>query len=107
MDRKETLKERGNTTSKETKILLVLTYNRSLTSISEVVRKHWNTLSIDKAFKEIFKNEPVTAFRYNRNLKKLISSNKIEYNKVKKHNSKAIIKAFKEIIKNKPVTAFR
>ena len=40
MDRKEILKERGNTTSKETKILLVLTYNRSLTSISEVVRKH-------------------------------------------------------------------
>ena len=40
MDRKEILKERCNTTSKETKILLVLTYTRSLTSISEVVRKH-------------------------------------------------------------------
>ena len=29
MDRKELLKERNNTSTKETKILLVLTYNRS------------------------------------------------------------------------------
>ena len=44
-------------------ILLVLTYNRSLPNIGKVVRKHWNILSIDKSFKEIFQNKPVTAFK--------------------------------------------
>ena len=36
MDRNKLLKERDNTTSKETKILLVLTYNQSLPNISKV-----------------------------------------------------------------------
>ena len=84
MHKKELLKERDNTTSKETKIPLVLTYCQSLPNISKVVR---NILSINKAFKEIFQNELVTAFRRNKNLKELIGSNKIEPNKVKKYNS--------------------
>ena len=54
MDRKKLLKERDNTTSNETKIPLVLTYNRSLTNIRKVVRKHWNISSINKSFKGIF-----------------------------------------------------
>ena len=87
MNRKEFLKERDNTTSKETIIPLVLTYNPSLPNISKVVRKHWNLLSINKAFKKIFQNEPVTAFWRNKNLKELIGSNEIEHNKVKKHNN--------------------
>ena len=66
---------------------LVLIYSRSPPNISEVVRKHRNILSINKAFKEIFQNEPVTAFRRNKNLKDLIGSNKFEQNKVKKHNN--------------------
>ena len=81
MGRNELLKERDNTTSKETKIPLVLTYSRSLPNISKVVRKHWNSLSINEACKEIFQNEPVTAFRRNKHLKELIGSNKIEHNK--------------------------
>ena len=87
MDRKELLKERDIITSKETKIPLVLTYSRSLPNTTKVVRKHWNILSINKALDEIFQNEPVAAFRRNKNLKKLIGSNKIEHSKVKKHNS--------------------
>ena len=87
VDRKELLKERDKTTSKETKIPLVLTYSRSLTNINKVVRKYWNILSINKAFKEIFQIELVTTFARNKNLKELIGSNKIKHNKVKKHNS--------------------
>ena len=79
MHKKELLKERDNTTSKETKIPQILTYCQSLPNISKVVR---NILSINKAFKEIFQNELVTAFRRNKNLKELIGSNKIEPNKV-------------------------
>ena len=87
MDRKELLKERDKTTSKETKIPLVLTYSRSLTNINTVVRKYWNILSINKALKEIFQIELVTTFTRNKNLKELIGSNKIKHNKVKKPNS--------------------
>ena len=82
MGRKELLKERDSTTSKETKIPVVLTYSQSLLYISKVFHKHWNILHINKAFKEIFQNEAVTAFRCNKNLKELISSNKIEHKKI-------------------------
>ena len=42
MDRKELEKERDNTTSKERKIPLVLTFSRSLPNMSKVVYNHWN-----------------------------------------------------------------
>ena len=84
MDRKELLKERDNTSSKEKKIQLVSTCSRSLTNISKVVCKYWNILFINKAFKEIFQNEPVTVFRRNKKLKELIRNNKIDHNKCEK-----------------------
>ena len=66
---KELLKKRDNATSKETKIPLASTYNQSLTNISKVFPKYWNILSVNKSFKQIFQNEPVTAFKSNKNLK--------------------------------------
>ena len=69
MDRKELLKERDNTTQEETEIPLVLTNTRSLPNISKVIRKQWKIVSLNKAFKEIFQNEPVTAFRRNKNFR--------------------------------------
>ena len=47
MDRKEPSNERDNITSKETKILIVLTYSQSLSNIS--------ILSIKKHSKRFFK----------------------------------------------------
>ena len=85
VNRKELLNERDNTTSKETKIPLVLTYNWSLQNTAKVVCNHWNILSINKSFNKIFQNETVTAFKHNENLRQVIGSTKIEYNKVKKH----------------------
>ena len=55
MDRKELLKKRDNTTSKETKIPLVLTYSWSLPNISKVVHKHCNILSVTKHSKRFFR----------------------------------------------------
>ena len=66
------------------RISLVLKYNRSLPNISKVVRKHWNILSINNSFKEIFQNERVTAFKCCKNLKKIIGSNKIQHKNVEK-----------------------
>ena len=81
----ELLNEKENAASKETKIPLALTYNRSLPNISKVVRKQWNVLSINKSSKEFVQNELVIAFKCNKNLKELIGSNKTKHNKVKKH----------------------
>ena len=75
------------TIAKDTKILLVLTYIQSIPSISKIVFKHWNILSINKALKEFFQNEWATGFRRNIILKELIDSNKIKYNKLKNHNN--------------------
>ena len=55
---------------------LALTYSRSLTNIKKVFCKHWKILSLNTSFKEMFQNEPVTDFKCNKNLKKLIGSNK-------------------------------
>ena len=50
MDRKELLKETDNTTSKETKTPLVLTYSRSLPDISKVVCLFIHKRSLQRDF---------------------------------------------------------
>ena len=64
MDRKRTFKKRDNTTSKETKTLLVLTYNQPLPNIRKVFCKHWNISSIKKSFKVNLQNKPASVFKY-------------------------------------------
>ena len=56
MKRKELLKERGKTTSKEKKILLMLSYNGFPSNKSKIARKYWSILSISKSFKKILHN---------------------------------------------------
>ena len=48
-----------------------ITYNPFCSTISKVMRKHWNLLAINEYVKEIFNCQPITAFRQNKNLKKL------------------------------------
>ena len=49
-----------------------------------MIRKHWNLLVINKSLKEILNCQPITSLRWNKSLKELIGSNKIEKNKVDK-----------------------
>ena len=86
MDRNKLLKARDKTTSKETKITLVLTCSWSLLNINKVVRKHWIIFFVNKAFKQTFQNKPVTAFRWEKNLIELIGSKKTKHNKLKKYS---------------------
>ena len=55
--------------SEETKLPLLLTYSGCLTSISNMVRKHWNILSINESSWEISQSEPITALKHNKNCK--------------------------------------
>ena len=61
-----------------------IAYNHLCPNISKVIRKHWNWLEIIESLEEVFKYHPIIAFRWNRNLKELIRSSKIEKNEVKK-----------------------
>ena len=48
---------------KSDRIPLVITYNRFLSNITKTIWKNWNILQINKNLKEIFKSEPITAFK--------------------------------------------
>ena len=52
-------------------------------NISNIVRKQWNILNISRTPQGLFQEKPITAFKRNRNLKKLIRSNCVENGKVK------------------------
>ena len=84
LDRTELLKEKSSTTTNEPRIPLLLTYNRFLPNISNIVQRNWSILQINKDLREVFQNAPITAFKRNKNLKELIGGNKIENNRVKK-----------------------
>ena len=51
------------------RIPLILTYNRFLSNLKAVVRKSWNILQTNKSLRELFQEQPITAFKRNKNLK--------------------------------------
>ena len=69
---------------KSDRIPLVITYNRFLSNITKIFRKNWNILQINENFKEIFKNEAITAFKRNKNLQEITGTHFKENERVKK-----------------------
>ena len=65
-------------------ILLVLTYNRTLPNISEVVRKKRHILQINPEFCNVFINKPTIVFKGNKNIQGLIGGHLIKDGKVAK-----------------------
>ena len=70
IDRNELLKEKTHGKETQNKTPLVLTYNRFLPNISNIVRKQWNILNISRTPRVLFQEKLITAFRRNRNSKK-------------------------------------
>ena len=73
--------EKGNS---KKNIPLVLTYNRMIPNISEVVRKNWHILQINTEFRNMFVNKPTIAFKRNKNTQDLIGGYLIKDGKVAK-----------------------
>ena len=65
-----------DTRLKPDRIPLAITYNQFLPNITKTSRESWNTLKINENFKEIFKNEIVTAF--DKNIRGMIGTYGIE-----------------------------
>ena len=54
-----------------------MTYNKALP------KEHWYLLKLDPTLEDTFQKTQILAFRRNSNIKDIIVSNKIEFNKVK------------------------
>ena len=84
IDRHELVKEKTHDKETQNKTPLLLTYNRFLPNMSNIVQKHWNILIISRTLQGLFQEEPFKVFKRNRNLKKQIGSNCMENGKVKR-----------------------
>ena len=60
-----------------------MTYNWFLTNTTKTIRKNWNILQVIENLKEIFKNEPITAFKRNKNIQEVIGNRKWKSQKKK------------------------
>ena len=67
------------------RIPLVIIYIQFLPNITNTIRKNSNILHINKNVKEIFKNEPIAAFKRNKNIQEVIGTHWIEHGRVKKY----------------------
>ena len=79
---------RQKTHKKSDRIPLVIMYNRFLSKNTKTIWKNWNILQINKNLKEIFKNEPITAFKQNKKIQEIIGRHWIENGRVNKETLK-------------------
>ena len=61
---------------------LVLTFNKPLLNIKNVIDEHWHILYIKENWRKVFDKRPVITYRRNTNLYQLIGHNHIFKNKV-------------------------
>ena len=62
---------------KKDRTVLAVTYNPMLPSLTNIVRKHWKTMSTDQFSLEIFPNPPMVAYRQPPNLKQMLCRAKL------------------------------
>ena len=62
----------------------MLTYNRTLPSISEAARKNWRIRQINPEFRNVFVNKQIIAFERNKNIQDHIGGHLIKDGKVSK-----------------------
>ena len=67
---------------------LVLTYNKTLPNIKNVIDKHWHILSINENLRKVFEKRPIIAYRRSTNLFQLIGGHRIFKNKVVRKRAK-------------------
>ena len=67
---------------------LVLTCNKTLPNIKNIIDKHWYILSINQYLRKVFDKRPLIAYRRNTNLHQRIGGNLIFKNKVARKNNK-------------------
>ena len=72
----------------QNRVPFVLPNNKTLPNVKQIINKHWHLLQINSNLRTAFKQEPIIAYRRNKNLGDLIGSNKILDNKVVHKNKR-------------------
>ena len=67
---------------------LVLTFNKTLPNIKNVIDQHWHILSINESLWKVLDKRPSIAYGRNTNLYQLIRGNRIFKNKIVRRNTK-------------------
>ena len=67
---------------------LVLTFNKTLPNIKNVIDQHWHILSINENLRKVFDKRTFIAYRKNTNLYQLIGGNRTFKNKAARRNTK-------------------
>jgi peptide-methionine (R)-S-oxide reductase len=75
LDRSEIIKKVVKTPSD--RVVLALTYHPKLPSVSNIIKKHWPTMSKDQNTKEMFPLPPMIAFKQSPNLKSKLCQAKL------------------------------
>ena len=72
------------------RVQLIVTYNKRLPNLKNIIDESWETLHINEAEKAKFKEKPLVCYRRNRNLRDILGQTRISKNRVmrKKHRTK-------------------
>ena len=79
-DRNTLLTYKEKTTTN--RIPLIITYNRTLPDLNDIINKTWEHLQINPSTAAKFPEKPILCYKRNRNLRDLIGQTKISRNKV-------------------------
>ena len=69
------------------RISFITTYNKTLPNLKQIINIHWHLLQINSNLRTAFEQEPLIAYRRNKNLGDLIGSKKILNGKVVRENN--------------------
>ena len=83
-----------------TRMVFVTTYNRTNPNIQSILLKHWNLLQIDPKLSEVFSQQPMIAFKRNKNLGNLLGSKYLSNSKVVRKKKHCIQKRCKPCTEN-------
>ena len=90
--RTDLLKEKDTKKITQQRIPLVIPYNRTNPPVKDIIMKHWNILQIDRNISDSFKDQPILAFKRNKNLRDIIGSNNIVDNQKIPHQQRKPMK---------------
>jgi hypothetical protein len=79
LDRNQMLKKREK--KQNDRVVLALTFNPKLPSVSKIINKHWKTMTKDPNLCKIFKKPPMLAFKQPPNLRSMLCHAKLPANK--------------------------
>jgi hypothetical protein len=88
LDRNKLLERRQNKTNN--RVVLAITFNPKLPSVSQIIKKHWKSLTKDPLMKKVFPLPPMLAFKQPPNLRKMLVRAKLPTENQAKRKLKGI-----------------